>query len=124
MIMKRITNNRLSICVLVFVMFICWSLTAKAQSYYDDEEIGAYHQDTEFIIHAGVLQSKLRYGEVVSGVLGIDYTPWSSEGEVFSYTFNMEFVKSEKHWTVNPLGAFGIIMSLFCKNIIKDDETT
>lgn len=103
-------------------------MEAAAQGYSDDygytytKPAGAYHQDLEFILHAGAIQSTLRYGHATAVEVGIDYTPYEADG-CFSYSFITSFNYSKDYWTVNPLGAGAIVLSLFCKNIIDNDET-
>lgn len=92
-------------------------------SYYYKETKGAYHKDLEFIVHGGALFSDLRHGNATAFNLGIDYTPYESEDNSFSYSFITNFAKSKDYWSVNPLGASAIVLTLFCKNIVDDDET-
>ena len=42
---------------------------------------------------------------------------------MFSYSFITNFAKSKDYWSVNPLGASAIVLTLFCKNVIDDNET-
>lgn len=84
---------------------------------------GAYHKDTEFTLRAGFVQSSLRHDDVTTLDVGIDYTPWECD-DIFSYSFSMNFEKSKSYWSINPIGATSIILSVFCKNIVDKDETT
>lgn len=111
------------------LLLLCTSLNAIAQygyDYYDDyrkfETKGAYHKDLEFIVHGGILQSDLRYKGTKSLDIGIDYTPWESSDKMFSYSFITSFTRSSYYWSANPLGASAILLTLFCKNIVEDDE--
>mgnify|MGYP007133773667 CR=1 FL=1 len=70
-----------------------------------------------------MLQSDLRYGNSIALDLGIDYTPYVSGDDMFSYSFITNFAKSKDYWPINPLGASSIALTLFCKNIIDDNET-
>lgn len=83
---------------------------------------GAYHKDTEFIIRAGAKQTDLRFADVTALDVGVDYTPWEANG-CFTYSFTTDFNMSKDHWSFNPIGATSILLSLFCKNIVDDDET-
>lgn len=101
------------------------SMNAEAQygSYYQRLEVdGAEHQETEFIIHAGVSQSSFRYDHSTAVNVGIDYTPYEADG-VFSYSFITNFAYADNYWSINPLGASAIAMTMFCKNIIEDNPT-
>lgn len=113
--------------LLVFVASSFLTVTAQSYNYYDNYTYksvkGAYHTDLEFVAHGGVLFSDLRYGNATAFDLGIDYTPYESENNSFSYSFITNFTKSKDYWSVNPLGASAIVLTLFCKNIIDDDET-
>lgn len=115
--------------ILVFTLIASSLITVMAQgyNYYSNNSFkstkGAYHNDLEFIIHGGVLQSDLRYGESTAFNLGMDYTPYESGDNMFSYSFITNFAKSKDYWSVNPLGASAIALTLFCKNIINDNET-
>lgn len=111
-------------------LLIVLSINISAQYYSGYNEYnnrpkvkGAYHSDLEFIVHGGLLQSDLRYGESTAFDLGIDYTPYESDDNMFSYSFITNFAKSKDYWSVNPLGASAIVLTLFCKNIIDENET-
>lgn len=84
---------------------------------------GAYHNDLEFIIHGGSVFSNLRYGSSTSFDLGMDYTPYEASDQLFSYSFITDFSISKDYWSINPLGATSIVLILFCKNVIDDNET-
>jgi len=115
--------------LLLSILSLLCLTTAKAQeyNYYSDHFYksakGAYHNDLEFILHGGMLQSDLRYGNSIALDLGIDYTPYESGDDMFSYSFITNFAKSKDYWSINPLGASSIALTLFCKNIIDDNET-
>ncbi len=115
--------------LLVSVLFaLCITVTmAQSYDYYSGNSYkpakGAYHNDLEFILHGGVLQSDLRYGNSTAFDLGIDYTPYESGDDMFSYSFITVFAKSRDYWSINPLGASAIVLTLFCKNVIDDNET-
>ena len=103
--------------------------SVSAQDYYSSDGYsyktakGAYHNDLEFIVHGGIISSDLRYGSSTAFSLGADYTPYESDDDLFTYSFITNFAKSKEYWSVNPLGASAIIMTLFCKNVIEDNET-
>ena len=111
-----------------FLSLLCLT-TAIAQdyNYYSNASYkyanGSYHNDLEFIIHCGVQFSNLRYGSSTAFNIGVDYTPYESEDDMFSYSFITNFAKSKDYWSVNPLGASAIVLTLFCKNIIDDYDT-
>lgn len=100
---------------------------AQSHDYYDRYTYrsvkGAYHDDLEFIVHGGVLFSNLRYGSATAIDLGIDYTPYESGDNMFSYSFVTDYLKSKDYWSINPLGSSSIILNVFCKNVIDDNET-
>lgn len=101
-----------------FVILLVFWTTICVQSFCQ----GAYHKDTEFTFRAGLEQANLRYEDLSTLDVGIDYTPWESD-DVFSYSFAMNFEKSKDHWSVNPIGATSILLSVFCKNIVNKDDT-
>lgn len=113
---------------LVVLFFLYGYPCVSAQDYYSDQKTytpskGAYHSDLEFVVHGGVVSSDLRYGSSTAFSLGVDYTPYESDDDMFSYSFITNFAKSKEYWSVNPLGATAIVMTLFCKNVIDDNET-
>lgn len=108
------------------LFFVGQNVSAQYYSYYNTQPYkkskGARHDDMEFIIHAGATYSDLRYGTSVAANLGIDYTPYEADGS-FSYSFNTNAAYCKDYWSVSPLGASAIVLSLFCKNIVEDDPT-
>ena len=114
-----------------FLIAILLGLSLKSFAWYYDEynyynqknNKGAYHNDMEFIVHGGFMSSDLRYSGATAIDLGIDYTPYESDNELFTYSFVTDYLKSKDYWSINPLGAASIVLNVFCKNIIKNNET-
>lgn len=98
--------------IAVTLLVICGT-SLKAQ--------GAWHHDdeSEFILHTGFMQSKLRYADEKIFNFGIDYTPFSEE--IFSICINTDFWKNENYWMVNPIGATAVLLYFGASNIVRSD---
>lgn len=116
-IQQKSKSMKKTLLLLVFVASSFLSSTAQSYNYSNNYNFvkGAYHTDMEFVAHGGLIYSDLRYGSATAFNLGIDFTPFESGDDLFSLSFITNFAKSKDYWSINPLGASAIVLTLFCK---------
>lgn len=94
------------------LLLLCLSQVIVAQ--------GAYHEDGEFIIRAGVINSDFRYGNNVGLTLNATYFPY--EVSNCGFAWNAGFTKTKDYWSLNPIGATSTLLNIFCRSMMDGLE--